>query len=69
MNAQAVRLIDEAARLEREVVTHKAAIRRHREQLGSAAAALADVKRRCQVLGIGVSEVQPRPHPQQPGER
>jgi len=62
-------LIAEASRLEREVVTHKAAIRRHREQLGSAAAALAEVKRRCRAFGIGVSEVQRAPDPYQPGER
>jgi hypothetical protein len=42
----------EASRLAREVSRHKAAIRRHREELGAAKAALDALAAECHRLGI-----------------
>lgn len=56
-------LMETATRLEREVVTHKRAIRQHREQLKSTAAALQEVRRRCAELGIRFTEVAPQGEP------
>jgi hypothetical protein len=51
--ASGLPLADRVGSLRREVAAHKAAIRRHRAQLGEAATRLTQVEAECRRLGIG----------------
>jgi hypothetical protein len=46
------------AELVRDIQQHKLAIRQHRQQLQRKAAALAEMRRRCNGLGIGFTVVE-----------
>lgn len=60
MRSPSSELVETAARLAREVAEHKAAIGHHRRKLQRKSEALAEIRRRCAALGIGVTVVAPR---------